>query len=489
MIAKFSGSPLKVKSLAGRIFISVLAFVLVTIIAVALVLTSVFYLFSASEGEGNLMRQAREAAALLQDAPDDQAEIDELSFQFDGEIRYTLINSDGDVLFDSDADEGVMENHANRPEFVEACERGEALSVRYSTTLQTDTVYAAVLLDDGDVIRLSESRASLVAFMSSMVVPAIVITLIAAVLAFAVSRLLTKHIMKPIDALDFANPLENEIYEEMDPLLFRIDEQQRQLKQQNIELAQAESMRRDFSSNVSHEMKTPLQVISGYAELMKNDMVAPEDRRRFAGLIYDEAQAMRLLINDVLTLSRLDETTLQQTDAKPLDLTALARRVRMRLESFAAEKVVRVKVTGEPAYIMGNETMAEEMLYNLLENSIRYNRTGGEVHIAITREKPRSGDLFAEGGRLEAPNGVIVVRVSDTGRGIPEEYREKIFERFFRVDKSRSKDTGGTGLGLAIVKHTVLYHHGTINVESEEDKGTTFILKFAAVEPVEDDEQ
>ena len=489
MIAKFSGSPLKVKSLAGRIFLSVLAFVLVTIIAVALVLTSVFYLFSASEGEGNLMRQAREAAALLQDAPDDQAEVDELSFQFDGEIRYTLINSDGDVLFDSDADEGVMENHANRPEFVEACERGEALSVRYSTTLQTDTVYAAVLLDDGDVIRLSESRASLVAFMSSMVVPAIVITLIAAVLAFAVSRLLTKHIMKPIDALDFANPLENEIYEEMDPLLFRIDEQQRQLKQQNIELAQAESMRRDFSSNVSHEMKTPLQVISGYAELMKNDMVAPEDRRRFAGLIYDEAQAMRLLINDVLTLSRLDETTLQQTDAKPLDLTALARRVRMRLESFAAEKVVRVKVTGEPAYIMGNETMAEEMLYNLLENSIRYNRTGGEVHIAITREKPRSGDLFAEGGRLEAPNGVIVVRVSDTGRGIPEEYREKIFERFFRIDKSRSKDTGGTGLGLAIVKHTVLYHHGTINVESEEDKGTTFVLKFAAVEPVEDDEQ
>lgn len=489
MIAKFSGSPLKVKSLAGRIFLSVLAFVLVTIIAVALVLTSVFYLFSASEGEGNLMRQAREAAALLQDAPDDQAEVDELSFQFDGEIRYTLINSDGDVLFDSDADEGVMENHANRPEFVEARERGEALSVRFSSTLQTDTVYAAVLLDDGDVIRLSESRASLVAFMSSMVVPAIVITLIAAVLAFAVSRLLTKHIMKPIDALDFANPLENEIYEEMDPLLFRIDEQQRQLKQQNIELAQAESMRRDFSSNVSHEMKTPLQVISGYAELMKNDMVAPEDRRRFAGLIYDEAQAMRLLINDVLTLSRLDETTLQQTDAKPLDLTALARRVRMRLESFAAEKVVRVKVTGEPAYIMGNETMAEEMLYNLLENSIRYNRTGGEVHIAITREKPRSGDLFAEGGRLEAPNGVIVVRVSDTGRGIPEEYREKIFERFFRVDKSRSKDTGGTGLGLAIVKHTVLYHHGTINVESEEDKGTTFILKFAAVEPVEDDEQ
>lgn len=487
MTARFSGSPLKVKSLAGRIFLSVLAFVLITIVFVALVLTTVFYLFSADEGEDVLMDRARDAAAVLEDLPGHQAEIEGLRYQFGGDIRYTLIDSNGTVLFDSDADEGLMENHADRPEFIEANADGEALSVRYSSTLQTDTVYAAVLLDDGDVIRLSESRASLVAFMGSMVLPAIVVTVIAAILAFVVSRLLTKHIMKPIDALDFANPLENEIYEEMDPLLFRIDEQQRQLKQQNIELAQAESMRRDFSSNVSHEMKTPLQVISGYAELMKNDMVAPEDRRKFAGLIYEEAQAMRSLINDVLTLSRLDETTLQQTDAKPVDLSALARRVRMRLESFAAEQVVRVKVTGDPAYIMGNETMAEEMMYNLLENGIRYNHAGGEVRVSIVHEKAAAGGVFAQGGAMEAPNGVVTVRVSDTGRGIPEEYRDKIFERFFRVDKSRSKDTGGTGLGLAIVKHTALYHHGTIDVESEEGKGTTFTLRFAAVEPFDEE--
>lgn len=481
MVAKFS-APLKVKSLAGRIFISVLAFVLATIVAVALVLTAVFYLFSASEGEENLMRQARDAAAMLEDAPNDQAEVDELGVQFDGEVRYTLINADGDVLFDSDADEGAMENHANRPEFIEALEKGEALSVRYSDTLQTDTVYAAVALGDGDVIRLSESRASLVAFMSSMVAPAIVITLIAAALAFAVSRLLTKHIMKPIDALDFANPLENEIYEEMDPLLFRIDEQQRQLKQQNIELAQAESMRRDFSSNVSHEMKTPLQVISGYAELMKNDMVDPADRRKFAGLIYEEAQAMRSLINDVLTLSRLDETTLAETDAEPVDVSALARRVSLRLESFAADNAVKVRVSGGPAYIRGNETMVEEMLYNLLENGIRYNREGGEVSMAVSLE-PAAGGPFGEGDRAEAEDATVVIRVKDTGPGIPEEYRDKIFERFFRVDKSRSKETGGTGLGLAIVKHTVLYHHGTIDVDSAVGKGTTFIVRFASVRP------
>ena len=155
MNARFSGSPLKIKSLSGRIFVSFLAFVSVALVSVALVLTAVFYLFSASDGESNLMRQARDAASMLQDSPDDQAKVDELEVQFDGEIRYTLINSDGDVLFDSDADEHSMENHADRPEFIQARERGDALTVRYSDTLQTDTVYAAVLLDDGDVVRLS----------------------------------------------------------------------------------------------------------------------------------------------------------------------------------------------------------------------------------------------------------------------------------------------------------------------------------------------
>lgn len=483
MIAKMTGSPLKPKSLAGRIFVSVLSFVLVTLVAVSLVLTGLFYLSSSSEVENDLMRQARHAAAVLAAAPNDEAAAQELDVQFDGEMRYTLINAEGEVLFDSDADESAMENHATRPEVVQARERGEALSVRYSATLGTDTVYAAVALDNGGVVRLSESRASLVAFMGNMVVPTLVIVVLVAILAFMVSRLLTKHIMKPINALNFASPLENEIYEEMDPLLFRIDEQQRQLKQQNIELAQAESMRRDFSSNVSHEMKTPLQVISGYAELMKNDMVDPADRRKFAELIYEEAQAMRSLINDVLTLSRLDETTLHQSDAKAIDLSALARRVRMRLESFAADQVVRIRVTGDPAYIMGNETMAEEMMYNLLENGIRYNRPGGEVNVTVMREPAQASGVFGEGGPMEAPNGLVVVRVSDTGRGIPEQYRDKIFERFFRVDKSRSKETGGTGLGLAIVKHTVLYHHGTIEVDSEEGKGTTFTLRFAAVDP------
>ena len=336
-------------------------------------------------------------------------------------------------------------------------------------------MYAAVKLDDGSIIRLSESRHSLLAFLGDMLVPVLVAVIVAAVLVFVLSKTLTRRIMKPIDALNFADPLENEIYEEMDPLLIRIDEQQRLLKQQNRELAQAENLRRDFSSNVSHEMKTPLQVISGYAELMKNDMVQPADRQKFAALIYEEAQAMRSLINDVLTLSRLDESAFGD-DAVLIDLHAVAERVAGRLGSFAADQQVQVRVEGSAARIAGSETLAEEMLYNLIENGIRYNHEGGSVVMRVEAEPAPSGGTQPGEGAA----GQVVVRVSDTGPGIPEELREKVFERFFRVDKSRSKETGGTGLGLAIVKHAVLYHHGTIEVESAEGAGTTFVLRFPA---------
>ena len=247
--------------------------------------------------------------------------------------------------------------------------------MRYSETLGTDTVYAAEKLSDGRILRLSETRHSLFAFLGEMLVPTLFALVVVAGLVFLLSRLLTRHIMKPIDALDMAEPLENDIYGEMVPLLQRIDDQQAQLKKQNKELAEAESMRRDFSSNVSHEMKTPLQVISGYAELMKNDMVLPEDRQKFAGLIYDEAQAMRGLINDVLTLSKLDESAFAREE-RPIDVTSVARRMAGRLESFAADEGVSISVKGASAHINGSETLAEEMLYNLIENAVRYNHAG-----------------------------------------------------------------------------------------------------------------
>lgn len=468
-----------VKSLSGKIFSSVLAFTLAVIVALAVAMTTIYFLSYEHDAEAELVASAQDAAQYLNATPSAE-NAPALEEQFSGLTRYTLIDADGTVLFDSAADTEAMENHADRPEVQEAAASGEAVTMRYSETLGTDTVYAAVKLDDGSIVRLSETRHSLLSFLGDMLMPVALSLIVAVILVFLLSKELTKRIMKPIDALDFANPLENEIYEEMDPLLIRIDEQQRQLKQQNNELAEAENMRRDFSSNVSHEMKTPLQVISGYAELMKNDMVQPADRQKFAALIYDEAQAMRSLINDVLTLSRLDESAFGDEGAVRIDLHAVAERVAGRLAIFATDQGVSVRVEGSSAYIAGTETLAEEMLYNLIENGVRYNHPGGEVVMTVSLELvPAAYDDAGQGHTVQKQ---AVVRVSDTGPGIPQELHDKVFERFFRVDKSRSKETGGTGLGLAIVKHAVLHHHGTISVESAPGAGTTFILKFPAAE-------
>ena len=464
-----SPTHLRVKSLSGKIFSGVLAFTLGVILVLGVVMTTIYYMSYEHDAEAELAASAQDAAAYLNASPT-TANIPALEEQFAGLTRYTLIAADGQVLYDSAADPAAMENHAGRPEVREAGENGQAATMRFSDTLGTDTVYAAVKLDDGSIIRLSESRHSLLAFLGDMLVPVLVAVIVAAVLVFVLSKTLTRRIMKPIDALNFADPLENEIYEEMDPLLIRIDEQQRLLKQQNRELAQAENLRRDFSSNVSHEMKTPLQVISGYAELMKNDMVQPSDRQKFAALIYDEAQTMRSLINDVLTLSKLDESAFENDGATAINLYAVAQRVAGRLSSFADDQGVRVRVEGASACIAGSETLAEEMLYNLIENGIRYNHEGGLVTMKV-------GSECVEGGLANAAYQTVV-RVSDTGPGIPAELHDKVFERFFRVDKSRSKETGGTGLGLAIVKHAVMYHGGVIEVESAEGQGTTFVLRF-----------
>lgn len=470
----------RVKSLSGRIFTSVLAFTLGILLAFAVVVTSIFYFSYEHDAERALSDAASRAASYLNDVPSSDVTT-MLSEQFSGITRYTLISESGLVLYDSQANADQMDNHATRPEVQQAARTGEAVSLRYSDTLGTDTVYAAEKLSDGRIVRLSETRHSLIAFLGEMLVPVVVALVVAAGLVFLLSRALTRHIMKPIDALDMAEPLENEIYEEMVPLLRRIDDQQALLKKQNKELAEAESMRRDFSSNVSHEMKTPLQVISGYAELMKNDMVLPDDRQKFAGLIYDEAQAMRGLINDVLTLSKLDESAFAREDL-PIDVRAVADRMAARLESFASDQGIAIRVEGDGARILGSETLAEEMLYNLIENGVRYNREGGSVTVSIRQRAANSHDEVAlrQAGAEGDVRNVVEVRVSDTGPGIPEEAREKVFERFFRLDKSRSKETGGTGLGLAIVKHAVQYHHGAIAVEGELGEGTTFVMRFPA---------
>lgn len=447
------------RSLSGKIFKLVSAFTLTILLAFACIITVIYYLSYEQDAEDDLIAQAHDAAIYLNKTPSANYE-SVLAKQFTGETRYTLISSDGTVLFDSYSDASTMSNHADRPEVKEARESGQASLTRYSETLRINTVYAAVVLDDGDVIRLAETRHSLIAFFESLIVPILISLVITVILIFFLSRILTDRIMKPIDALDFFQPLDNDIYVEMEPLLRRIDEQQAQLKKQNLELAQAENLRRDFSSNVSHEMKTPLQVISGYAELMQNNMVVPEDRQRAAELIYDEAQAMRSLIDDVLILSRLDESAIED-DAESVDLYSLALHVEQRLKSFAETYEVSISINGESAFIAGNATLIEEMLYNLVENGIRYSYSGKYVVMTIKNDADQ-----------------VIVEVMDSGLGMPENVKEKIFERFFRIDKSRSKETGGTGLGLAIVKHAVLYHRGTIEVQTKLGEGTTFILRF-----------
>lgn len=466
------------KSLSGRIFTNVLAFTLGIVLVFAVCLISIFYFSYEHDAERNLADAVERAAATLDEQPSSDVTT-VLSRQFNGITRYTLISSEGLVLYDSEADASLMDNHASRPEVQQAATDGESVCMRYSDTIGIDTVYAAKKLADGRIIRLSETRHSLLAFLGEMFAPVLIALVIAAGLVFLLSRMLTRRIMKPIDALDMAEPLENEIYQEMVPLLVRIDEQQAQLKRQNKELAEAESIRRDFSSNVSHEMKTPLQVISGYAELMKNDLVLPGDRQKFAGLIYDEAQAMRGLINDVLTLSKLDESAFAREQV-PIDVHAVASKMAARLQKFASDQGISVQVKGDAAYIRGSEALSEEMLYNLIENGVRYNHEAGSVLVSTSQAPATDADreLFSRAGIDDSASveTTVTVKVSDTGPGIAKDMQEKIFERFFRVDKSRSKETGGTGLGLAIVKHAVQYHHGAITVESELGCGTTFVL-------------
>ena len=487
------------RSLSRRIFASVLGFTLAVMVVFSVALTSIYYVTYEQDAERLLIVQARDAAARLDAAPADER-VAVLAEQFSGLVRYTLVAPDGEVLFDTaPAISGSADNHADRPEVRDAAAAGEAAVSRYSATLSSDTVYAAVRLADGAVLRLAETRESLLSFLGGLTVPVLGALAVAVLLVLLLSRALTRGILRPLDDLDVANPLAAPVYAEMAPLLERIDSQQRQLRQQNRALARAEGARRDFSANVSHEMKTPLQVIAGYAELIEGGVADGEDARQFAGIIHQESQAMRALIDDVLTLSRLDEVQPDAVSAAPVEVRSVAERAARRLDHLARQEGVAVSVEGDPAWIMGSEALMEQVVYNLIQNGIRYNEPGGSVTVAVATEAasapaapgavaPTSAFAFAPGTAAPASAvgegtsaAQVVIRVADTGPGVPEDKREKIFERFYRLEKSRSKETGGTGLGLAIVKHGVIRHGGSIEVGGREGEGAEFILRLPAV--------
>jgi two-component system phosphate regulon sensor histidine kinase PhoR len=390
---------------------------------------------------------------------------------FDGlvleDYRITWIAADGAVLYDSTSETDEMENHLERQEVQEALQTGYGESQRYSDTRMERSLYAAQLLADGTVLRMSISHSTIWLLMLGMGRPIGIIILFAAVLSYLTAKSLSKQIVKPLNALDLEEPLKNKEYDEIAPLLTRIDSQQKQLKQQEArlkekekELERSEHVRREFTANVSHELKTPLQSISGYSELIKYGMVKEEDIQPFAEKIYTEAQRLILLVEDILNLSHLDEGAKDLAREK-LDLYELAKEVVQNLKLFAAQNAVQITVDGEPAELTGIRKLLQEIIYNLCDNAIKYNRQEGSVHVTVLREK-----------------GGVLLSVSDTGIGILPEHQDRIFERFYRVDKSHSKAVGGTGLGLSIVKHAAMIHGAAIEVDSTVGVGTTVQMHF-----------
>lgn len=446
-------------TLYGRTFGFLFSLSLVMMIAVMVVVTGVSFSVYEGEAERMLMSQAESVSGLIGNDSEHEAtlELEDTSFV---DTRCTLIAQDGTVLYDNWTDPAAMDNHANREEVMKAREGDQCIMIRKSETLGSDTLYAATLLKNGDVLRLAETRTSLTSFMADLALPLALSLAALVVFSLIASRLLTKLIIRPLQELNLSKPLDNNAYRELQPLLKRVDAQRIELMTKNKSLEDAVEMRREFTSNVSHEMKTPLQVISGYAELMENGMTDPADNQHFASLIHQEALVMRSLIDDVLTISKLDESV--DTESMPIELGTLAKHIAKRLEPKAKERGEHILVsTAKDVIVRGSTTRAEQVIYNLVDNAIRYNRDGGVVSVCV--------DKHGDNARL---------RVSDEGPGIPVEMRERVFERFFRLDSSRSRETGGTGLGLAIVKHAVESLNGRIHIEDAPCQGTCFVVEI-----------
>lgn len=483
------------------------------------------------------------------------------------ERRITLIQSDGKVLYDTDADSSGMENHLDREEIREAIETGTGTSSRYSKTLTQKTVYYAILLDNGDVLRVSTTQYTLGTLLLAMIQPICIIVLIAIVLSAVLASRVAKSILAPINNLDLDNPEDNQTYDEINPLLYKLSQYKIQLQLQlreaekkqeefclitenmsegfliidintnlltyntaalkllgiseagsgsvlrlnrsrdfrmvvdgsltgermectmnqngrtyqlisnpvyemeNVigavivildvtERTQREEMRREFSANVSHELKTPLTSISGFAELMRDGNVAEADVKDFSSRIYMEARRLITLVSDIIKLGQLDEgKSLYETES--VDLYTLSKDICLRLEQEAAKTGVQITVSGESTKINGVRQMLDEMIFNLCDNAIKYNKPNGTVKVVVGKDKNN-----------------VELTVQDTGIGIPPESQDRVFERFYRVDKSHSKEVGGTGLGLAIVKHGAAYHNAEIRMSSTENEGTTVKIIF-----------
>lgn len=365
--------------------------------------------------------------------------------------RITLVAQDGTVIYDTKEKISEMGNHRARPEIRDALKSGKAFDIRYSKTLKKQTYYATQRLSSGEVLRIGYESKSLFLLILSLAPYYFIVFALSVVLSLVVAWKMSNTIIEPINNIDIHNPETNFRYKEFNPLLVRISKY-------NDERKKNEKLRREFSANVSHELKTPITTISGYADLLRNGMVKPEDVEQFSEKIYKESERLINLVNDIIKLSRLDEKKVG-IDVVSVKMDDLAYRVKESLHPVTDKYKVSFELDVDNVRITAVELMMEELLYNLCENAIKYNKPGGFVKLSIQR------DLLN-----------VFIEVSDNGIGIPKDCQNRIFERFYRVDKSHSKQIGGTGLGLAIVKHVVEYHEGKINIDSDVGKGTKILV-------------
>ncbi len=427
-----------------------LALVIFAIITTTLLMTGIFY--------RQLKNQAFSDLAVMADLI---AESDDMTDTVD-ELRVTIIEADGTVSYDSEVAAETLENHLNRPEVQQAIEEGTGQIVRVSDTLSKSIFYYTKYLSTGQVLRVGKESSSVFAFFLSTLPVVILAAILLGVVCYFVSKFLTRDIIRPIEDIveDLDNIKEENIYEELIPFT-------RKIRAQHEEILSAANMRQEFTANVTHELKTPLAAISGYAELMENGMADAADIPHFAAGIRKSAERLLTLINDIIHLSQLDSGNAEAATLEWVNLAEVAMDTVQMLSVSAQKNNLTLHYDGTNlANLRLGKEWAQELTYNLVENAIRYNRPGGDVSVSVYEE-----------------NGQIIFRVKDTGIGIDKKDQERIFERFYRVDKSRSKELGGTGLGLAIVKHIADLTQGDLSISSELRKGTTISITWkAAVE-------
>ncbi|MCM1114698.1 MAG: ATP-binding protein [Clostridium sp.] len=537
-----------------KIFRSSVAVALVVLLSsIVLIMGILFQYF-----ENQLQSELESEANYIAYAVENQG-VDYINNFTNSSKRITLISPDGDVLADTSADKSELDDHSNRQEVVEALKNGSGKSVRYSKTLAEKTIYYALKMSDGNVLRVSTTQYTVAVIIISLIQPILIVFVIAIALSFVLSQRVSKAIIKPINELDLDNPSSNEPYDELAPLLRKISKQKKTIENQIKEAKQKqeefrlitenmkegflvvdrhtnlltynhsasvildidsddcldnfkevigkaldgkraesdltlgetnynlianpvfedeeiigaviiiidvtesvkrEQLRREFTSNVSHELKTPLTSISGFAEMLKAGDAPNSVITDFSKSIYDEAQRLITLVNDIIKISELDENNIQAEKEK-VDLFELSADIIKRLSPVANKKNIKLNLIGESTSVIGTEKILDEMIYNLCDNAIKYNIDGGTVDVIISESSRH-----------------IRLTVRDTGIGIPQSEQERIFERFYRVDKSHSKAIGGTGLGLSIVKHAAIYHNAKIELKSEPGKGTSVIIIF-----------